>query len=107
MTRKSCAWVPTPISSAHLVESDNHLPHAQSVGEESVLSRLSVRRDAGLEFTRGRRNHKDCNVRLERKSGDFQWNNPCRTQDLTVTCDVPVIIFLMKSLWPGASMIVK
>ena len=53
-----------PLGSVHLVASNNELPHTESVGEESVLSSLTVLGDTGLEFTSTRGNDQDCAISL-------------------------------------------
>ena len=53
-----------PLGSVHLVASNNELPHTESVGEESVLSGLTILGDTGFEFTSTRGNDQDGAISL-------------------------------------------
>ena len=69
----------------HLVDGHDHLLDAEGEGEQRVLAGLAVLGDAGLEATL----------------------HGSMTSTATSACEVPVIMFLMKSRWPGASITVK
>jgi len=51
-----------------LVEADDELLHAEGVGEERVLARLAVGRNARLELAGGGRHHQDPEIRLRERS---------------------------------------
>merc|ERR1740139_720433 len=69
----------------HLVHAHDHLLDTHSLGEEGVLSSLSV-----LGETASNSPSPPAIMRMAASAGE-----------------VPVIMFLMKSRWPGASMMVK
>jgi hypothetical protein len=95
---------------ARLVERHDHLLHAQREGEQRVLAGLAVLGDASLEAAGRRVDHQHGAVGLK---GAKHAQRPPRaaTEAKSATTRrawlVPVIMFLMKSRWPGASMTVQ
>mmetsp|Transcript_62928 Transcript_62928/g.130795 ORF Transcript_62928/g.130795 Transcript_62928/m.130795 type:complete len:242 (+) Transcript_62928:693-1418(+) len=56
--------VPGHVLVVHLVEADDELTHAECVGEEGMLARLSVGGDPRFELARRGGHHQDADVRL-------------------------------------------
>ncbi len=97
------------LSGVHLVDSNNKLFHSQGVGKQGMLTGLSVLRDTSLELTNTSSDNQHGTVSLGggiNKIIMHQQNHYAFTSGKKLTWEVPVIMFLMKSLCPGASMMV-
>jgi hypothetical protein len=88
-----------PLGGVHLVDSNDELFDAQSVSQKGVFTSLSVLGDTGFEFTDTSGNN-DCS----RQYDSFEKVGNLRIPQSA--WEVPVIMFLMKSRCPGASMTV-
>jgi len=73
-----------PLGSVHLVDGDNELLDTKSVGKQGVFTSLTILGDTSLELT----------------------STSSNDENSTISLEVPVIMFLMKSRCPGASMTV-
>jgi hypothetical protein len=87
------------IKAYHLVDTDDKLLHTEGEGEQGVLTGLAVGGDTSLELTSAGSDDKHGAVSLKNVKTKFSIRN-------ILTWEVPVIMFLMKSRCPGASMMV-
>jgi hypothetical protein len=81
------------LGGVHLVDSNNQLSNTEGVGKKSVLTGLSILGDTSLKLTSSTSNDKNGAIGLGLLDKRHTW-------------EVPVIMFLMKSRCPGASMTV-
>ena len=123
------------LSVVHFVTGYNHLLDSKGVRQKSMFTCLTILGNTSFKFTSSRCNNKYSTVSLKDEN-KFAWakvmllcqffDNFCPWHQhislclsslhipdkrnlwifYLLTCDVPVIMFLIKSRWPGASMTV-